>query len=369
MRFSPPVIDPLPKKLVQAWLHGLKALRPRGLNPKMADADFVREMTNISRDILFDLWQAYNTDREELGSRAITTAPVAAAYGLGFHLGNTQRARVVMKRAWQRHPEALARLKEAPLYCLDLGCGTGALTQGVVESLRPHQVRWQELELWDQSRPLLEMAEASTGKLVDSSIIRTWQGRLNDPKLLQILSKKLEKIKQANGILIVGLGYLLNEVTSHRNSEQAMTRILDRLIASKTPLVLVILEPGREKESRPAMYFREALVQQGLQCLYPCPLSKPCPMLKTHVKDWCYSEVPDHNEALWHPIARWLKLKRTKLAVSGYVLCANLGEIKVSNSNIVGKPLVSGYPATLLCKGNEIERVPLVKNKMRGETI
>ncbi|MBI3993306.1 MAG: hypothetical protein HY342_08525 [Candidatus Lambdaproteobacteria bacterium] len=182
----------------------------------------------------------------------------------------------------------------ATLRVLDLGCGSGAFSLAVLAWLartagEPTRLPAVELVLVDQSRALLELAQANVQAL--------WRQLAPGTALsVEVVASGVEQFlgnpRGGRLFAIAGAAMMLNELNlraPRRSGKRAarFTEPFKRLLAPQGLGLLV--EPGTRKGYLNLMLVREQIA--GLPILYPCPHAKPCPMWSPKVDRWCHATL------------------------------------------------------------------------------
>lgn len=321
--------------------------------PKAKD---FREALLLNRDLLIRTWETYTMDRRRLGRLPATKPEFVAPYLLGFHLANVTRVEGVLQRAFERglsvpNPENGIRI-------VDFGCGTGAVSQAVLNSVSKRSEKIT-VELFDRSRHLLACAKDMLTQLNPKVEIRGSATALEDSPLLN-LSKKWAQ--ESPALTILCFGFVWNEIGGNRRAADQAQRTLDFWFQRQEPVWVLICEPAAEDSARSTMGIRNFFVEDGWRVFYPCPKSLHCPMTRDQ-RDWCYSEFdfPKPKEAL--AVDKMLKVSRRTLGGSAYLFlnqaAAKAAPKQAATAVVVGHPEDrSGRPQLLICHGDELSREP-----------
>jgi len=378
----------LSSELLKGWRRSLIKLGkpPRGINKKALAPDLMIDaIIRESRSDVKTLWSIFTQERSEIGRYLNSPKREVSAYLLGFHLANVARYQSILIRAHQRH-NLFDHLKTFEhVHLVDIGCGTGALTSGLLDLLNQFKAVPKSLtiDLVDRQKEFLNSAktviEDGFGHTTNLTI-KT--GRLSiDEYCEKLLSQPLNQ----SSCIVIQLGYLLNEIQKNRREMSGLTRLLQSLISKKLPLLVTAIDSSIPAHAKFMMNFREYYKNEGLLPIYPCPHFDTCPMLKEE-RDWCYSE------AEWTPpreqlvIDRYLEVERRRLGSSSYILASE--SFMKSKSTPDLEPVIVGRPTTsrtssrdtpaqqqtfeyLLCSKNGLEKVKSPRNtdrfQLRGE--
>lgn len=311
----------LAPEIVKVWRQALLrcAKLPRGITPKthtppaILHAIVKSEAKEVGR-----LWNIFTQEREDLSRHLLSDKRSAVAYLVGFHLANAARAQVVLNRAHIRHPlaQALRNLKGRVMWH-DLGCGTGAVAQVVMHDLikariAPNQI---EMHLSDLSGTLLDTA---------NQIFKEagWAESVHMHKFpLEKLSPA--RLAPGKGTALTGysLGYVWNELARNKSAREALLAVFEERAQKEEDTLILVLEPAMQELARDAMDLRDTLVKMGYGVLYPCPHSKPCPMLQ-RTRDWCYSEATWEVPFEITRLDEILAMDRSRLSGAGYLMAS-----------------------------------------------
>ncbi len=353
-------------KQVSAIVPPKWGIDPDSCTPKQA-ISWCKRLQSRCRNEVEALWLTYNTGRANLSTRTVANARSVSAYLIGFHPFQWLRAQQVLSRAQTRHPAVFERFKEG-YDCIDLGCGTGALSSAAEDVLGPAE-RWLGVDL---SKPALKAAEIGSRAKQKKSL----KVSLHDLDFERYLANDTRP-------LLICLGYTANEMRG-TVGERFRSNLLNCIanLKEKRPVLLIWLEPAMEEQAIYMHKVKEQARLLELPVLYPCPHQATCPMgtgESVKQKDRCYSEVSVEGSkkipAVLLPGAPKATHNRSRLGVSGYVFWNQHGcedEIKKLEGGIlVGRPRErNGAEKMLICKPDgEIRKKPGRSEKMRGQTL
>lgn len=354
-----------PLRLRQLWLDQLTFLAKRKLTPsKPSQVDaFLSYLVENYKKPVVSLWQSYNVPGSKSQFLRVTEAQHAISYLMAFHPNNLQRNLEILKRSDEGSPWIKSLGQQKKVHIMDLGCGAAAWSASLLEQINSGpQSAEIYVDLVDRSKYLLQAAQIGLEKNYKIKSLKTLQADLRDKKASDIFLKILRLCETDNRVLVIGLSYVWNELNSTKSKDQLLG-LLQKALKSKVPVVLHFSEPGREKEAREAQMVREWLSSEGMHLLYPCPSSASCPMLQQQ-KDWCYSEVHNHDLHEWNWISDVLKLKRQRLSTASYI-CLNPSAIDAlrpaapPKARFVGFPEISGKKQSLLCDRAQLKKSPI----------
>lgn len=339
--------------LIQVWRQAIFAHTP-GRRENFSQALRLHEQR------LLQIWQTYTQNRRDLGRLPTTQMPFVAPYLLGFHLSNVTRVQAVLERALAR---GLPRPTLDKIRVVDIGCGSGAASQGVISALQQVDTQWT-FELLDRSRPLVNCARQMLSELHAQFRVRSLVAPL-DKAPLSALWKKWKSEGPVHTILC--FGFVWNEIQAHPKTQNQVERFLNAVLADSQPAWIVIAEPATEASARRMMALRDRWTSQGWIPVYPCPQAGRCPMTATG-RDWCYSEITYSPPKEFAQVAKALHISRRELGVAGYVFAHP--SIKVNSRS---QPVIVGHPRLsprqhdlLLCHGTHLSREAGSDQPLRG---
>lgn len=159
------------------------------------------------------------------------------------------------------------------LRVLDFGSGPGTAT------LAARNINGASIDctLVESSSRMRESAEELLSSLV----------KHGDDLSFQILSN-FKNLGHSTFDLILAA----NVITELRDSEakELLTAMVKMLDANG---VIILLEPGQPAQTRRLMQLRDYVLEidATLHTIFPCPHSKPCPMLTSSQTDWCHGTL------------------------------------------------------------------------------
>ncbi len=335
-------------KSIEIWRNAVLKYSPRA-------KDF-GEAVRLNRMPLITIWETYTQNRKELGRLPATSPEFVAPYLLGFHLANVARTEGLFERSLRRglkvpNPENGVRV-------VDVGCGTGAMSQAVLNTLgKDARITSFSFELFDRSRHLLACAKDMLAESDPRTQVRGAAVELGESPLFTLSRKWTTEKSQ---LTILCFGFVWNEIGGNRRAAEQVQRTLDFWLNAKEPAWIALCEPATEEGARSTMGLRNFFVEDGWHAYYPCPKSVQCPMTRDE-RDWCYSEFEFRKPNELVEVEKILKLSRRTLGGSAY-LFLNPAAQKL-NGVQPGKPVIVGLPQTpsgksqlLLCKGDALDR-------------
>lgn len=327
---------------------------PRNLpKPKdeLSNLEKAEALVKEHRSDLVQLWEAFTTERAEVSRYLMDPKREALVYLLGFHLANQARSEGVLQRVEKRSGlfSFLAKRSEnlsvsgaelQSIQILDLGCGTGALSLSLVDTLKKEAPRLPlAVELVDKSQAFLDVAAHGIGRLAPGLPLVTRRQKLDE-----YLSRELHEGPKSGRWIWYQLGYVWNEISHNPKTSQLLLRFLEAGL-SRGQRIISLIEPANQDISRNAQALRDELLNRGYRVLYPCPRQDSCPMLERS-RDWCYSEFVWERPPLAKVVDRILKIDRHRIGCSAYVfvspdvaLALEAHRARRSEEVVVGRPL------------------------------
>lgn len=348
---------------------------------ELSDLEFAAAVIKEHGADMVQLWEAFTTERSEVGRYLMDPKREALVYLLGFHLANQARTLGVLQRLQTRSGllSYLAQAK-APIHLVDLGCGSGALSLTLADSLRQESPDIAlKVELVDKSQAFLDVAAFGLRSMLGQEALT-----LRRQKLDEYLSREAGS-GVPEGLHWYQLGYLWNEIVRQPKTSQMLLNYLERGL-NKGSRLITLIEPANQDIAREAMRLRDELVQRGYRVIYPCPHQEPCPMLERS-RDWCYSEFSWERPPLMNAVDKILKVERHRLGCSAYVFASpDLAEALARHRGaespreeaiVVGRPLKQSAPKNsrafeyLLCTSEGLAKEnfdPSGPELLRGQT-
>lgn len=359
----------------------VEVLRTRArLTPKLRELlqtnpdAFLTSLARQEKEGLVALWEGFTSGRKTgIGKYLMNPKREAIVYLLGFHSPNVMRTINLWDRAKLRVP--------GPFHIVDLGCGTGALTQGLLLSTDARHL--QSVVLVDKNGALLEAAEElCRGMLGEQSKTAVFTSKRTLDQWMQ--SEAGNKALQSFGEdpVVVHLGYIWNELSRQPESQRNLIKWLLRL-QERGPVILLVAEPANQMLARSVMQLRDEITQElGWLVHYPCPHQSHCPMLEK-ARDWCYSEFAWQRPVWQRNIDRLMNVDRGLLSGAMYIFSSPKAKIfmvpdSVRQNIVVGRPLTrygktSGFRHLVCTNAGRLDQGPLLKEgspvTLRGERI
>lgn len=355
---DPGAILKVPDKFLAVWKKAVIKSSP-------GCRDF-KQALEKNRPSLMRIWQSYTRQVGGIGRLPLTDASFVAPYLIGFHLSNWARVYGTIVRAQARGlnlPKG-----NGPIRLIDLGCGSGAASQGLLAALSTAE--WEakfELELVDRSRYLIDAAKSFVAELWPTTQVRSLNKSLEHEA-----THKLHRIWQGRParLNVLLMSYVWNELSSNPRTQSRILSQLDGWARCKTPTWLVINEPAAEVGARRAIALRDHLVDEGWGIAYPCPSSNFCPMTSSG-RDWCYSEFSMTKSAEQLAAEKLLGVSREVMGSASYVFLNPSARIEPDRqkSVVVGFPRDGGKQLVLTCDGDKLLKERSNQSPLRGSLI
>lgn len=366
----PPGALVLPPRLIQSWEDTLiKVARlAREFKPgEKTKAEILEHVLRNERAGALDLWHTFTTDREDLRRGLLSHKRTAVAYLLGFHLPNVARMSLILQRLKERQPDVwqplLTASFEKPVVWLDLGCGTGAMSQAAMTHVSG--LGWQKQatkwHLYDANGVLLDVARTLFENMPGAEPITTHRVPIEQLDTARLLQGE----RRAT---VYMLGYVWNELARNPKASRRLMQLFAGHIERGELAMIVMLDPANEGICRDSMQWREEMWTAGFKPLYPCPKALPCPMLE-RARDWCYSEGHWSKPKIMQRLDDYMELDRAAMAASAYVMVTPAWQDQLAaqapSSVVVGRPREERGFSYLLCQGDKLTK----HSAMPGEAI
>jgi SAM-dependent methyltransferase len=348
----------LPRELELSWMKALVMFGKNQRDPELfSQAELKRlamRSASLSMPNIEKLWETFTQERSGLVKNLLAGREKTHAYLAGFHLVNQFKTWAILERMMIRTPALGKTLKSKHIQVVDLGCGSGAAGIGaahwLAKNVSPNQVR---IEGVDSSNSLLETAAYMSKDLGIEFV--------GHRGFIETQNVSL----QLDHPIVLCLGYVWNEIYKNKAAKARLFKIMGDIAKSKSPSLIIILDPSDELGAKSAMKLREELREKELVPIYPCPSAKPCPLLESG-RDWCYSELAWEKPVLQRKIEESLGISRTVLGVSGFVYAnaAMARKIHVLENQkvVIGRPTTKDAPwghfNYLLCTDTEVAKIP-----------
>ena len=359
----------------------IEVLRTRArLTPKLRELlqtnpdAFLTSLARQEKEGLVALWEGFTSGRKTgIGKYLMNPKREAIVYLLGFHSPNVMRTINLWDRAQLRVP--------GPFHIVDLGCGTGALTQGLMLSTNYRKL--QSVVLVDKNAALLEVAEELCRGMLgnqEETMVFTSKRTIDQWMFAEAGNKALQSF--GSDPVVVHLGYIWNELSRQPESQRNLIKWMQKL-QDRGPVILMVAEPANQMLARSVMNLRDEIVQElGWIAQYPCPHQAHCPMLDK-ARDWCYSEFAWQRPVWQRNIDRLMNVDRGLLSGAMYIFSSPKAKVYLVSDSarqniVVGRPLtrhgkMSGFRHLVCTHEAELDQGPLLKEgspvTLRGEGI
>lgn len=196
-----------------------------------------------------------------------------------------------------KDPE-LRLFQRESLSVLDIGCGPGTFTLGVLEYLSQggacgdFSVNRVRLALMDRSGENLALAHKLVTDYLDQGpVSRRVRGKSFLKKASLTADASLTAAFSPNdGYDLIVAGNVLAELSEADIS--LFSEFLEKRLLPEG--VIVVIDPGTRRSFQRLMVLRDRLLEAGLKQFAPCPNSGICPLTKNS-KNWC------HENLSWQP--------------------------------------------------------------------
>lgn len=207
--------------------------------------------------------------------------------------------------------EWLPYFKGDTIRVLDLGCGTGAATWGLLEYLTSYSHGNVNLEITfaDHVKANLEICKKFISHYEDKPKYTTVHVDLNNPDDVSV------KFKDTQFDLIIMMN-ALNELQTTADILSTIDSHCDDNGA------ILIIEPASKNESRRLLTLRDDAKKNGFTIYSPCTHQMNCPALHKE-DDWCFNEIGWERPAFIRYIDDMVGNLRLSLKYSYIVLTKN----------------------------------------------
>lgn len=322
-----------------------------------------------------EIWSSYNSNREDLAKFNFGSLKYSYSYMVGFTLSNVARFICVYDRVIKKIDKS--KLKDIDSISIwDIGCGSAAISStllwnilNLLKEIKPRTNSIHlDIHLVDRVGHFLDISKEfikniceyfkniKDGYSYDIDFkIHTHKCGVEDFKINSDFVSSGEK-----SLSIYLAGYLYNELSSKKKGSLLFEKLMSKAFSSKFSLVF-LLDSANQTPSKKLMELNEKLIVLGFSPLYPCSSGfSSCPLLSK--KDWCYTEGSFKKDPLTSLLDKALKINRSKIASSAFVLTNQpllLDSSYLNSITVVGKPVIKADPTQshiqyLLCDGKSI---------------
>ena len=368
----------IPKDVLSSWFKTLKSnsKKPRFITKDDSDKAYLDSLIDQERRNVSQLWEAFTIERGNLPRYLQDPKKQTAAYLIGFHLPNVARAVLTLLRADRRiHFSSLMRKNYKEATIVDLGCGTGALTQAWLQFI-PQNFKIN-VSLVDTQGAFLDAAKSNVQHQRPEADVRSAK------MPIEVFFDKVN-FKDSDGLLVISMGYVWNEI---QKNPKARTKALKWIESHMhLPMVFHIHEPANQLIARDAMEMRNFLCEIGFNPIYPCISNAPCPLLERS-KDWCYTEGKFQSPQWMRKLDKYIGIDRQDIKTTAFMFVTKpvhdlIHQKKAALGLVVGRPAVKAHKKVpknkldyyhLLCTGSSLEKGAIIKNPsqkiLRGKTV
>lgn len=289
-------------------------------------------------------------DRYDLPAAYLKDAGLREAYLAYFLPPNLAKIKVPLGEL-ALHPGKV--LEKERLRVLDLGCGPGTASLGVLDFFAAREQRPRlEITAVDQVAENLKAAEELFSSL------RVSRGLKASMKTVRSDIADLSFLETGHFDLVI-LSNVLNELFTREGRKiekrlAVMEDIMTRLLADDGSLI--IIEPALRETSREMLEVRNRLLDEGFHVYAPCLFAGKCPAL-ANSRDWCHEDIPWEAPAVIRELDRLTGLRKDSLKFSWLVFRkegrSTAGFCGDDSFRVVSEPLLSkGKVEFYLCGTN-----------------
>ena len=296
-----------------------------------------KELKALAADVV-RLSRLLTRERENLPVAYLNDDGLREAYRTYFLPPNLEKVQVPL-HAITLHPGRV--LEKEQLRVLDLGCGPGTASLGVLKffEARKNPPRLDVVAIDRVAENLTIARELFSSCLRSNDLNAT----------LKTIRSNIENAGHLAGepFDLIVLSNILNELYA-RDKERIARRtalvkeVLDRCLSADGSCV--IIEPALRETSRELLAVRDGLLEEGVAVCAPCLYQGACPAL-ANPKDWCHEDVPWDPPAVIRELDKLTGLRKDSLKFSYLVLRKDRpGQATISVENtfrVVSEPLIS----------------------------
>jgi ribosomal protein RSM22 (predicted rRNA methylase) len=277
-------------------------------------------------------------DRDDLPAAYLKDAGLREAYLAYFLPPNMAKIKAPMAELALHPGKALDKER---LRILDLGCGPGTASLGVLDFFAARELRPRlEITAVDHVAENLKTAEELFSSL------RVSRGLKAAMKTIRSDVADLSRLETGPFDLII-LSNVLNELFARegRKIEKRLALLEDimtRHLADDGSLI--VIEPALRETSRELLEVRDRLLDEGFYVYAPCLFAGKCPAL-ANPRDWCHEDIPWDPPAVIRELDRLTGLRKDSLKFSWLVFRKDgqsAADLSGDDSfRVVSEPLIS----------------------------
>ncbi|HUK99835.1 MAG TPA: small ribosomal subunit Rsm22 family protein [Nitrospirota bacterium] len=290
-------------------------------------------IANVAR-----LSHLFTRQRENLPLAYLKDAGLMEAYVSYYLPVNIQKIWVPLQEL-SVHPAKL--LSQEKLRILDLGCGPGTASLGIMEFLSKMSIT-----------PRLEFIAIDQAVENFRELDALFLARRNATRLKATMKTICFNIEDGTNLLeghfdIIIFSNVLNELFAKHKEwfyrrTDLICNVLRRLLHEDGSCILI--EPALRDTSRNLLFIRDALLCQGFQIYSPCFFMGKCPAL-INPKDWCHEDTTWEPSPLVREINKQTGLRKNSLKFSYLVLRKDRQSLRDACGDkalrVVSEPLMS----------------------------
>lgn len=227
-------------------------------------------------DRVLELSDLYTLDRSAIARGARHRGHLLAKV-LYFLCSDAPKVRLVLEELAARNASVTCR--GGRFRCLDLGCGCGATSVGLILALAGADVP-SVIDVVDSDPANLAIAEAAirmAGEVAGVDV------------LVQPREADLLAMPASTDIDLVVCQAAINELPSDGlGDDEPATGAVEVVHAWAQQTWTILIEPALRVTTRPLHVLRNRVLERGgIRVVAPCPHQRPCPMLETP-RHWCH---------------------------------------------------------------------------------
>jgi ribosomal protein RSM22 (predicted rRNA methylase) len=240
---------------------------------------------------LRSLQQAFTQDREgKLFKEYMRDARKVSAYTSFYLPTNLPK----FSSLWLKL-RSVDQQKIQGLNFVDVGCGPGTYSLAfLLQCSDPYQ---GVIRLIDHSSLMLEQAVKVLSHFFPKIKIQTYES------ISDYLKQNFDPDQET-----LFFGHSLNEMSKRESME----------LFKRKPKTVLWIEPGTPQVFTELIEYRDELILQGYECLYPCLADSPCPAVAQGHLQWCHQSTWTSVPPELHRIAQILELNRHHLPMMAH---------------------------------------------------
>jgi SAM-dependent methyltransferase len=248
---------------------------------KLTEAQLIKNVTHLS--------QIFNFRLDQIKNYAKNPALVAA-YASFYMPLNIDKLKFILSNI-EEFPQDPKFWESCEI--VDFGCGPGTYSLALYEYLKkPKELSFKFI---DSSKIMLDQAKKITENLYPSL----------KASFHQDLFRNINKNKKP----VLLFGNIVNEC-GHLYALDIVTKL--------KPEIIILIEPGTKQAFNQILPFRDEMIKNKYNCLYPCPAMSSCPIAHDE-NQWCHQILKTKQDPALQRMGQLVKLDRKVQPFIGHV--------------------------------------------------